>query len=105
MKIAVIGDETSTAGFKALGLDIFTVPEPGAAPDIWRSVDPDDYSVIFIAEPEYEMLTDEIAVLRGRTYPVVTVIPSVAGSRESGHDELKALVERAVGTDLVFRQE
>lgn len=105
MKIAVIGDETATAGFKALGLDAFTVAEPSQAAETWKGVDPDEYSIIFISEPEYRALADELALLRDRVYPVVTVIPSVWGGRNAGRDELKGLVERAVGTDVMFRQE
>ncbi len=105
MKMAIVGDETATAGFKALGLDAFTVTEPARAPEVWNAVDPDEYSIIFITEPEYRALSAELEHLRTRIYPVVTVLPSVGGGRNAGRDELRGLVERAVGTDVMFREE
>jgi V/A-type H+-transporting ATPase subunit F len=71
---------------------------------VWQQVDPDDYAVLFITEPVYEVLRDELESLRGRTVPVITVIPEVSGSRGLGEEELRLLVERAVGTDVMFRE-
>ncbi|MFH1149691.1 MAG: V-type ATP synthase subunit F [Actinomycetota bacterium] len=103
--MAILGDETATEGFKALGLDAFTVSGPAGAQEVWRTVDPEKYSIIFVTEPAYRALAEELEPLRERVYPVVTVIPSVLGGRNAGRDEIRALVEKAVGTDIMFREE
>ena len=104
MKLAIIGEEASTAGFKALGLETFTVSRPSDAPDAWRRLDPTEFAVIFITEPVYEALEEETETLRGPGLPVILVIPAVEGSKGLGHKEIRAMVERAVGTDLMFQQ-
>lgn len=98
----MIGGRTSTAGFQALGVDAFVVRRPAEAAEVWARMNPSDYSIIFVTEPVYPALKDEIAALDERKLPVITVLPSVAGSKGSGEKELKKLVERAVGAEIVI---
>jgi vacuolar-type H+-ATPase subunit F/Vma7 len=103
VKLAFIGGKIASAGFKALGADVFDVPAPADARAAWRRVKPEDYAIIFITEPEYAVLAEELEPLRRLTVPVVTVVPPVEGAGQAGRDEIRALVERAVGTDAMFR--
>lgn len=105
MKVAVIGDRTSVAGFKALGLDTFILREPSKARDVWRRLDLDSYAVIFLTEPVYETLAGEREQLKRQVLPVVSVIPAVTGSRHVGYEEIRTMVESAVGSDVMFRDE
>jgi vacuolar-type H+-ATPase subunit F/Vma7 len=104
MKIAFVGGKTSSMGFHALGVDTFQVPVPEEAPEVWERVDPDEYTIIFVTEPVYTALSEQIAELRevreGRL-PVVTVLPAVSGSRGAGFEEVRSLVEKAVGADIM----
>jgi V/A-type H+-transporting ATPase subunit F len=104
MKVAMVGEKTSVVGFRPLGIDTFEVPEPGDAQAVWEQLELDEYAVIFITEPVYEVLRGELESLRLLRLPVVTVIPAVTGSRKVAGEELRALVERAVGTDVMFRE-
>lgn len=104
MKIGFIGGKTSTAGFQALGVETFPVPRPEDAPERWKEIDLDSFAVIFVTEPVYEYLGDEIKKARERVFPVVTVIPAVSGGRGVAGSELRELVEKAVGTDVYFRK-
>lgn len=104
MKIAFIGDRTASAGFKAIGVEVFDVPRPSDARTVWKSIEFERYAIILITEPEYEVLADELEQIKRQTMPVVTVVPPVAGSAGAAGDEIRALVERAVGTDVMFRQ-
>lgn len=103
MKIAFVGGKTSAIGFKPLGVETFAVPKPDEAPEVWKHVNPDDYAVIFVTEPVYAVLKEELEDLRLRVTPVITVVPSVAVSEQVGRSEMRALVERAVGTDLALQ--
>ncbi len=100
MKVGFIGGKTSIIGFKSLGLETFTVPKPEQAPEIWKGIDLDRFALIFVTEPVYEFLAEDIAELGESGLPVVTVVPSVAGSRGLGRAEIRSLVERATGTSM-----
>jgi len=104
LKIAMIGGKTSTAGFGALGVKTFPVAVPSEAPDVWKTMDLAEFAVIFMTEPIYEVLADAVAEVRGETIPVVAVIPAVVGSQGIGMKEMKTLVERAIGVDVIFRE-
>jgi V/A-type H+-transporting ATPase subunit F len=104
MKIAMIGGKTSTMGFRALGVDTFEVLKPADAPSSWRQMKLEDYAVVFVTEPVYQVLKQDIEALPLAGLPIVTVIPSVAGSKGTGYDNVRRLVERAVGTDVMARE-
>lgn len=104
MKVAFVGDKTATDGFKALGLDVFNVPSPGEAARAWKAVVPGEYAIIFFTEREYRELEHELEPLRRQRLPVLTVMPPVAGRTLAAQEEIRALVERAVGTDVLFRE-
>ena len=103
MKVGMIGGRTSTLGFGALGVDTFAVPRPEDAPEVWRLVDPSEYAVLFVTEPIYDVLREELEAVSRQPMPVITVIPAVTGGGGTGLKELKVLVERAVGTDVLLR--
>lgn len=100
MKIGFIGGKTSTAGFTAMGVETFAVTEPLQALDVWREIELERYGLIFVTEPVYEVLARELKGLGEAGLPVVTVVPSVAGSRGLGRAEIRSLVEKATGTSM-----
>ena len=104
MKVAFVGGKTSTLGFRALGVDVFPIAKPEEAPAVWQEIDLQEYGVIFITEPIYKVLTEEIKEARRRELPVITVLPSVAESEGIGVLELGKMIEKAVGSDLLVRE-
>ena len=54
-----------------------------------------------------EKLTDaweeELNKLKSRALPAVTILPSQLGSLGMGNQELRKIVERAVGSDILFK--
>ncbi|MDY6796459.1 MAG: V-type ATP synthase subunit F [Actinomycetota bacterium] len=100
--VAMVGGKTSTIGFRALGVDTYTVVHPDNAEEIWEEVPLEKYAVVFITEPIYERVAQRIADFReeGSRLPVITVLPSVAVSEERGIMEIKDKVEKAVGLDI-----
>lgn len=104
MRVAIVGDRISITGFKALGVDTFPVGKEADAAGAWSTIKLDDYAVVFVTEPVYEALTEEIQAVRRGDLPVVTVIPAVTAGRRVGVEDLRKLVERAVGTDVMFRE-
>lgn len=104
MKIGMIGGKTSTLGFRALGVETFAVIKPPDAPDVWRTINLRDFGIIFMTEPIYEVLSEEVKALQEQDLPVITIIPPVAGGKGIAQGEIRSLVEKAVGTDLIFRE-
>lgn len=104
MRIAMIGGKTSTMGFRALGVDTFEVRAPAEAGESWARIQLEDYAVVFVTEPVYQVLRADIEALPLGGLPVVTIIPSVLGSKGVGYENVRRLVERAVGTDVMARE-
>jgi V/A-type H+-transporting ATPase subunit F len=102
VKIAIIGPASTVVGFKALGLDSFVVARPEDASAVWESLDPEQYAIIFVVENLFELLSEQIELFRRRAFPVIIAIPPVSGEKGAGIERLRALVERAVGTDVVL---
>jgi V/A-type H+/Na+-transporting ATPase subunit F len=103
MKLAIIGGKTSVEGLKSLGVDAFSLDKPADATGAWKSLALDDYAIIFLTEPVYQVLLPEIEAMPRRLLPVISVVPAVTGSRNVGQQMLRKLVEKAVGTDMMFR--
>jgi len=101
MKMAMIGGRTSTVGFRALGVDTYTVLKPADAREVWAGMPPEEYAVVFVTEPIYRILKDDIEGAAGQPLPVVTVIPGVAGRTGWSEKDMKRLVEKAIGADIV----
>ena len=101
-KIAVLGDYASIYGFAALGLDTFPVDTPEEGEKILKNLAAGDYSVIYITEALAAQLKHEIQRLRGQISPAVILIPGVSGNTGAGIEGVKANVEQAVGSDILF---
>jgi V/A-type H+-transporting ATPase subunit F len=104
-KIAIIGDSTSVAGFRPLGLAVFPVAEPADAHAIWPEVASGAYGIVFLTEPVYAELAEEIATIADRPGPAVTVIPGAGSPGGVGEAKLARAIERAVGTSTLIREE
>ena len=100
-KIGVIGDRDSIYGFAALGFDIFPTEEGGAKEQL-RELAEADYGVIYITEKLAAEAADQIRKYRGSMLPAVIQIPGVSGNTGAGVEDVKASVETAVGSDIVF---
>ena len=51
----------------------------------------------------YHEIEEQIARYRSRTYPAIIPIPSSNGSTGYGIENIKKDVEKAVGTDILFK--
>lgn len=104
-KIAIIGDSTSVAGFRPLGLAVFAVSQPDDARELWRDVSGGEYGVVFMTEPVYEALSDLIAEIADSPVPAITVIPGAGSAGGVGEAKLNRAIERALGTSMLIREE
>ena len=104
-KIAIIGDRESALGFMALGFSVFEAENAAAAGEtLHRLAATGDYAVIFIVENYAAELEADMARYRNMPLPAVTVSPGKLGSAGYGMAAVKSAVERAVGTDILFKE-
>lgn len=104
-KIAVMGDRESILGFMALGFSVFAVTEKEEAEKTLKGLACQDYAVIYITEAVMEKIQDTVDLYRDATLPAIIPIPGKEGSLGIGMRNVKHSVERAVGADILFREE
>lgn len=101
-KIAVLGDYDSIYGFAALGLDTFPVISTEEAGRKLRQLARGEYAIIYITEGLAESLEHEIAKYREAMLPAIILIPGISGNTGKGVNGVKASVEKAIGSDILF---
>ena len=104
-KIAVIGDEGSIMGFRALGVDTFAVASPTEAAEALRSAARGDFAIIYVTEGVASDIIDIIAEYSHRPLPVVLTIPDSSGKRGAAMEKIRRTVEKALGADILFGKE
>lgn len=103
-KIGIIGERDSVIGFMALGFSVHEAPDPQKAEEILHSlVKSGEYAVIYIVENYAVLLEEAIAKYKDLPLPAITVIPGVKGTTGYGLANIKTAVERAVGADILFK--
>ena len=103
-KLAVIGDKDIVLAFKAAGMDVFDASNASQAEEILKK-QAKNYCVIFITEDLAVNMAETLDKYKRKAYPTVIPIPSSSGSTGLGMAGIKADVERAVGTDILFNKE
>ncbi len=105
-KIGIIGERDSVLGFMALGFSVHEAETPSTAEQLLHDlVKSGEYAVIFLVEHYAEALAEEIAKYKDQPLPAITVIPGSTGSRGYGMAAIKNAVERAVGADILFKDD
>ncbi len=105
VKIAVLGEAESIKGFAAVGLTTFACERDENAAALLKSIVEKGFGIIYITEHYATLLKKEIEKLNRQFSPSVVPIPGVSGNTGIGVRELKAAVEKAVGSDIVFNDQ
>ncbi|MAF13407.1 MAG: V-type ATP synthase subunit F [Parcubacteria group bacterium] len=105
LKIAIIGSGDAVAGFKAVGVDAMPVKTTEEAEAKVKEVyDSTEYATLFITEDWIDQIKDFLDELPAKALPAIVAIPSQAGSTGAGLDNLKKIVEQAVGSDILSNE-
>ena len=104
-KVGVIGEKDAVMGFIALGFSVFPVENKEQAADILEDLAANQYAVIYITEKTAVNIENEINQYRERRFPAIIPIPGVQGSLGIGMRGVKRCVEKAVGADILFRDD
>lgn len=100
----MIGSPDSIMGFSALGVKTFGVISVTEVQKNLEDILKDNYAIIFITEDWYNQIPKDIAKLQQQTMPAVISIPSQHGSTGAGLENLRKIVEQAVGSDILFNK-
>lgn len=105
-KIGIIGDRDSVLGFMALGYAVHEVQNAhDAALTLHSLVKSQGYAVIFVTEDLAMQIEEDIAKYKDAPLPAITVIPGSRGGSGYGMANIKSAVERAVGADILFKED
>ncbi len=103
-KIGVVGDSDSIIGFKALGIDVY----PAVGGEVMKAINrlaADGYAIIFVTEQAAEVSAETIDKFKTSPYPAIIPIPGNRGTTGLGMRNIRANVEKAIGTDIFFDNE
>ena len=104
-KIAILGSPQVILGFKALGLVPLPVASEEEGVKALKEAAGGEYAVLLVTEDWADKLSEQLEEIEAQTLPAVTVLPSPLGSQGMGSRELKKIVERAVGSDILSKEE
>ena len=107
-RLAIIGSHDSILGFKALGLDCFSVESPQDALQVLRDLiaTGKGYAAIYLTDDLASPIDADIEELKKGIplIPILVIIPSQKGSLDMATVKIRKMVEKALGTDL-FKDE
>jgi V/A-type H+-transporting ATPase subunit F len=104
-KIGVIGDRDSILGFHAAGVEMGPATQVQEAVRLLRRMAEERFAIIFITEDFAREMRAEIEKLNVGLFPAVIPIPGNSGNTGMGMAGIKKAVERAVGADILFRED
>ncbi|MBT3412880.1 MAG: V-type ATP synthase subunit F [Candidatus Jacksonbacteria bacterium] len=106
MKVGIIGSQQSILGFKSIGLTPFPV---SSAEEVKASLEDitknNEYGVIFITEDWAKKSQSSIDEYINRPLPAIITIPSQQGATGEGMRNLRKITERAIGSDILFKND
>ena len=105
-KVGIIGERDSVLGFMALGFSVHEAQDAKEALTVLQTlVKSGEYAVIFLVEHFAMALSEELAAYKDMPLPAITVIPGHSGTTGYGMASIKNAVERAVGADILFKED
>lgn len=104
-KIALIGNRDTIIGFKLLGVSLFPINKKEEAVEILNKLVKEEYAVIFVTEEIGCQIIEEIEILQKTSFASITIIPSKSEKKYLGLKILRKNIEKAIGTDILFRKE
>jgi V/A-type H+-transporting ATPase subunit F len=102
-KIGIIGDRDSVLGFLAVGFSVEIADDSKQAALCLKKMAEDNFAVIYITEELASQITDEIDKYKDDMTPAIVLLPSKDGGVGLGMRNIKKSVERAIGADILFK--
>jgi V/A-type H+-transporting ATPase subunit F len=103
-EVAIIADKETGMAFKSIGIQPLHAQTKEEAGSLLREVSA-EYKIIFVTEDLAQQLMGVITEYASQPLPIIIEIPSFRGSLGLGREKMKRITERAVGADILFREE
>ncbi|NLL62033.1 MAG: hypothetical protein GX240_04505 [Candidatus Atribacteria bacterium] len=103
--IALIGEKEVIIGFNLIGFRLFPVTDYPEASKAFDACAKGNYEIIFITENIAELIIDRIEVFQRKSPVSICILPNHSKDSELNMEILRKNVEKAVGTDILFRKE
>ena len=104
-RIAILGNSDVILGFKALGVDTIGLVKDNAAGQLQDAIEKGEYGIVFITEDWAIRLEQVLKEYYTRVLPAIVSVPSPQGATGAALRNLKRIVEQAVGSDILFKNE
>jgi len=101
--IALIGDEVSILGFKALGIEVFPLKNPEEAEETFKKIKK-EFNLIFITESFAKNILGLIEEISKERSCLVTIIPDLR-TKGVARQRLRLLAKKAAGIDIFKEKE
>ena len=102
-KMAIVGDNDSIIAFSAGGITPFSVSSFVEAENVINKI-AKEYQIIFVTESLALKIENVIDKYSTSAYPIILVIPSGDGVEGYGMQSLKKVMEKALGVDILFKE-
>ncbi|MDD2352020.1 MAG: V-type ATP synthase subunit F [Candidatus Caldatribacteriota bacterium] len=103
--IALIGEKEVIIGFSLVGLQIFPVNSTTEAIEALENCYKNKYDIVFITNEIAQGLINKIEEYQKKYTMTICILPNRTKDSTLSIDILRKNVEKAVGTDILFRKE
>jgi V/A-type H+-transporting ATPase subunit F len=108
-KVAIVGPKSVISGFKALGVTPMSAENSDEALSILRTLKEgvesdavEKYATVILIESLAKGIAeDDMEKITRGALPAIVMLPGLEGSSGAGIAKLKALAEKAVGSDVL----
>ncbi|MBR2570560.1 MAG: V-type ATP synthase subunit F [Clostridia bacterium] len=104
-QIAAIGSKETVLAFGALGLTVVPVYTAEEASRAVFDLASQGYAVLFITEEWAQRIEETISRYKTQALPAIIPIPAASGATGAGMKQVRANVEKAIGADILFKEE
>jgi len=102
-RIAIIGQASLINAFKLFNIETFPINSRADGQAAIKKISQENFVIVFVTEEWAEKLDEDLIELKEKTIPAVISLPTHLSQNDYGIKELKKTVERAVGSDILFK--
>ena len=103
--IALIGEKEIIIGFNLIGLQLFPVIETEGALKALKDCAQNDYAIVFITNKIAQTIMENIEEYQKKSSMTICILPNRSKATALSMNILRKNIEKAVGTDILFRKE
>lgn len=101
MRIGILGEKKSVLAFQTLGVETFGISNSEELKNSLQEIKSKDFAILLITEDVAQKHEKEISPLFQEILPACLVIPGVNKTIGRGKEDLKKILERALGSQTI----